>query len=108
MTSLHLFHDPTDLGEPSLILSWIVGALGLGMAPVMGYALLSRYPRTVLKLRRYLQDIMQGELPENIELIQSENDIRAIQNALTMIVGRLKQKARTFLSSSTTRMNESA
>lgn len=58
----------------------------------LGYALLVKYPLTVIRLRRYLEDIVRGELPAEISLDDSEDDITSIQQCMNMILQQLKKK----------------
>ena len=57
-----------------------------------GYLLLNRYPRNVTRLRQYLRQIAEGELPEQIRLLDSENDIRDIEKFLNIILAELRRK----------------
>ncbi|MGQ9663398.1 MAG: hypothetical protein ACUVWX_13820 [Kiritimatiellia bacterium] len=59
---------------------------------VSGVLILRRYPRNIERLRGYLKDIAEGNLPEKIELIDPEDDISAIQTYLNMIVADLRRQ----------------
>ena len=58
----------------------------------LGYALLSRYPVNIIRLRRYLQDMVNGKLPDKVQLIEGMADIPAIENALQLLVGQLSRQ----------------
>lgn len=58
----------------------------------LGYALLIKYPLTVIKLRRYLEDMVRGKLPIQIQLDESEDDITSIEQCMNMILDEMKQK----------------
>ena len=60
----------------------------------LGYILLRKYPLTVIRLRRYLEDTLRGEIPEAVELVDSGDDIKAISQCMTIILGRLKGQVR--------------
>ncbi|MCX7590157.1 MAG: methyl-accepting chemotaxis protein [Kiritimatiellae bacterium] len=57
-----------------------------------GLIILRRYPKNIEKLREYLQKIANGELPEKIELVDTEDDIGAIQSYLSSIVADLRRQ----------------
>jgi methyl-accepting chemotaxis protein len=57
-----------------------------------GYLLLRRYPRNIVRIRSYLQDIAQGELPDSIELFDPEDDIQAIEQNLGSVLEELRGK----------------
>ena len=78
------------MGVPSFILL----ITGLVLLMVMGYVMLSRYPATVIKLRKHLEDIAHGEMPSSIHLFQDENDIRAIEKGMNFVLERLKAKVK--------------
>lgn len=56
---------------------------------VLGYVLLSRYPVNIARLRRYLQDMVNGKLPDKVMLLSDMDDITAIERSLNLIVGQL-------------------
>jgi len=58
----------------------------------LGYALIARYPITIVRLRRYLQAIISGEMPEKINLVEAESDIQAIQTSLNIILSQLRER----------------
>ncbi|TAN38262.1 MAG: hypothetical protein EPN23_02930 [Verrucomicrobia bacterium] len=59
---------------------------------VSGYALLCKYPTNILKLRQYLRQIAEGELPEKVALDNSADDIRAIEGYLNQVLTALRDK----------------
>lgn len=81
-----LLEDDRALGTYGLILP-----VALVLA-ILGHAVLSKYPVTVLKLRKYLEDIVRGDLPLAIQLDHPENDIQAIERCLNTILGQLKKR----------------
>jgi len=62
------------------------------MLVFLGYALIARYPITIVRLRRYLQAIISGEMPEKINLVEAESDIHAIQKSLNIILSQLRER----------------
>lgn len=78
-------------GAYSPIIKILIGGLVCLMA-VGGYLLLNRYPRNVTRLRQYLKQIAEGELPAEIQLSETENDIRDVESFLNIILGELRRK----------------
>jgi len=70
----------------------------LAVAPVifLGYWLLARYPRTVVDLRRSLERIASGELPDEVLLPDDEDDISAITACLSMILQQTRTRLETI------------
>ncbi len=62
----------------------------------LGYALLLKYPRTILRLRHYLKDVMDGEAPDAAALIAAESDIDAIAQYLKAIVQAARDQVATI------------
>lgn len=83
-----------ELREAMGIVSCSLLITGLIILVVMGYVMLSRYPATVVKLRKHLEDIAHGELPSSIHLFQDENDIRAIEKGMNLILAQLRDKVK--------------
>jgi signal transduction histidine kinase len=59
---------------------------------VLGFILISKYPANITRLRTYLANMAEGEFPEAVSLIQTENDIQSIELSLNVILGRLKER----------------
>jgi signal transduction histidine kinase len=66
-------------------------ALSLWVA-VLGFILISKYPANITRLRTYLENMAEGEFPEAVSLIRTENDIQSIEFSLNVILGRLKER----------------
>jgi hypothetical protein len=64
-------------------------ALSIWVA-ILGYALLAKYPANIARLRTYLEKMAEGEFPEAVALIRTENDIQSIESSLNAILDRLK------------------
>ncbi len=93
---------------PLLVLAWLAtGWLwGDGVDPasylaaiavsvlmvLLGNGMLVKYPLTVIRLRRYLENIVKGDLPVKISLDDSEDDITSIQECMNRILEELKRK----------------
>ena len=83
-----LFSDDDTYSLPAKL---ILGGLVCLLA-VSGYLLLNRYPKKVSRLRQYLKQIAEGELPEKIVLHESENDVRDVEEFLNIILEELRKK----------------
>lgn len=57
-----------------------------------GYFILRQYPKNIMRIRKYLENIAKGELPEKIDLIISFDDIKSIEDYLNVIVSELRSK----------------
>ena len=86
--SLLIYQWTNEVTSFSYYVVFIVAVLLLMSA---GYMLLLRYPRNIFRLRRYLEDMVQGEMPEKIDLLRTENDIGAIEDSMNWILKKLKQ-----------------
>jgi len=71
---------------------WCILFFGVGLSVAIGYVVQSRYPRTITKLRAYLERIVQGELPDKIHLIQTEDDISAIEDCMNLVLAQLRRE----------------
>lgn len=59
---------------------------------LLGYSLLSKYPANILRLRRYLEVMVNGQLPEEVNLVRSMDDISAVEYALNALIGQLREQ----------------
>lgn len=58
----------------------------------LGYVSLSKFPINIARLRRYLEDMVDGKLPGKVRLLRGMDDIPAIERSLNMIVEQLSQQ----------------
>jgi signal transduction histidine kinase len=61
----------------------------------LGHALVGKYPITIIRLRRYLQDIVNGEIPDKVNLMRFEDDVSAIEDSVNLILGELRKRVET-------------
>ena len=66
-----------------------------GLCMLLGYGVLSKYPRTIIRLRRYLDGIARGELPAEVALPRHETDIAAIERGMNRVLDHMKQRVMT-------------
>ncbi len=83
-----------DMGGLSGPMMWALGAM-VCLTICMGYALLLKYPRTIMRLRNQMEQIARGELPEAIDLVDGESDITAIEDVFTSIVNGMRESMAT-------------
>jgi signal transduction histidine kinase len=91
LTLLYLY-QAADALHSLAAAQWLAAGVGVGGAMLLGYILLWRYPATILRLRSSLRSVVSGELPEAIDLSANEQDIMAIEDALNVVLQKLRQK----------------
>lgn len=57
-----------------------------------GYTILRQYPVNIVKLRSYLEQIVRGELPHSVELVRAEDDLRAVETYLNLLLSQLRER----------------
>jgi signal transduction histidine kinase len=77
------------LEEVSSVAIGVLSASGLTAS--VGLWMLIRYPKTVVRLRRHLQQIASGELPTHIVLEKDESDLAMIEECLNQIIKQTKK-----------------
>lgn len=60
----------------------------------LGYLMIRRYPRNIVKLRGYLESIAAGELPERVELEDPEDDIGAVERYMNTLIDQLRARVK--------------
>lgn len=75
----------------SLASGILISILGFALA-LTGYSILRRYPINIVKLRQYLRSIVAGELPGRVALVNAEEDCRAIEKYLNMLLIELRKR----------------
>jgi hypothetical protein len=66
----------------------------------MGYWILAKYPINVIRLRRYMESLTQGVLPDRIALLTDEDDLAAIELLMRKVVKQTEARVRTIESQS--------
>lgn len=64
---------------------WAVGA-GIVAVITLGYAVLFKYPVSIVRLRHYLQVLAGGGIPELVNIAKDEDDLVAVQEYLEQII----------------------
>ena len=57
-----------------------------------GYAILQKYPMNIIRLRGFLEQVIGGDLPEQVQLLDAEDDIAAVERCLNLILKQLKER----------------
>ena len=65
--------------------AWAAGGVILAIV-TLGYAVLLKYPVSIVRLRRYLSTLANGEIPAHISLSRDEDDLAAVQHYMEYIV----------------------
>jgi signal transduction histidine kinase len=78
--------------------AWVppVVTLLAGCLAFLGYLMLRRYPRNLVRLRGYLESITAGQIPEHVELESAEDDIRAVERVMNTLLGQLRDQIRSL------------
>ena len=71
---------------------WSVLLTSLALSVGSGYWILSKYPFTIVRLRLHLENIVSGELPDKITLLEKEDDIAAVERSINLILCKLKEE----------------
>ncbi len=79
-----------DIGRLAALSSYWPALLIMVLLIGLGCWLLSTYPVTVIKLRKYLEDMVEGDLPAEVIFANAEDDIHAIEACMNILVERLK------------------
>lgn len=64
---------------------WIGGGFVVGVI-ILGYALLLKYPVSIVRLRQYLSILAGGGIPDEVNISKDEDDLVAVQGYLERIV----------------------
>jgi signal transduction histidine kinase len=62
----------------------------------LGLALLAKYPINIMRLRHYLEQLANEEIPVDIDLLAQEDDVHAIRECVQQVIFSLQHKARTI------------
>lgn len=95
--TLSLFYTGTKVGDAvgQYPLLSILGIFAFTLAVAFsGFLILRKYPENILKLRRYITEIANGTLPEEIVLVDARNsdDIQYIEDSFKRIVTEMRAR----------------
>ena len=91
LTLVYSLRSQTEGGFAWSGMPWALGSLAC-MTMMLGYGLLMKYPRTIIRLRRQMEQIARGELPDTIELADDEKDISAIEDFFNLIIDGMRER----------------
>ena len=95
--SLSLFYLGTVVATNSRYFSvgtlLLIGLLTTAVA-APGFVILRKYPKNIMKLRRYITDISKGTLPDKIELedAQTSDDLQYIESHFNHVLEKMRQR----------------
>ena len=70
---------------------WSVGGIVV-LVIMLGYALLVKYPVSIVRLRHYLSTIASGGIPDQVTLSEDEDDLAAVQHYMERIVNMAEDR----------------
>jgi signal transduction histidine kinase len=85
-----VFVDPQQ--SENLFLKRPLLTVAMVVSVALGYVLLGRYPVSVSRLRIYLEDMVNGRLPEKIKLVTGMDDVTAIERSMNLIVEQMSRQ----------------
>jgi len=88
--TLFYLYSSADGSHPLTPIQGVVAAFGIVATVGFGYVLLAAYPATIVRLRSHLEDVVKGELPDTVTLPGGEQDITAVEDALNVVLDRLR------------------
>lgn len=90
--TLFLILQPDSGARPLSAVQWSVAGASISAVMLAGYILLWRYPATIIRLRACLQSVVNGDLPDMVDLAAGEQDVMAIEDALNLVLQRLRHR----------------
>lgn len=81
-------------GEYSTIFTWEAAIIAgcIAMLIGLGVMILKHYLANITRLRHSLEQLVKGEFPDAVQLINCADDIEAIQKALNVLVGKKREE----------------
>ncbi|MFH0952777.1 MAG: ATP-binding protein [Verrucomicrobiota bacterium] len=79
--------EPIGSVPMTVIIISLLAASGVG-----GYMILRKYPVNIVRLRGYLEQMIDGELPEHVNLLKAEDDIAAVERCLKLVIEQLRER----------------
>lgn len=95
--SLSLFYLGTVVASNSRFFTagivLLIGLLTVAVA-APGFMVLKKYPKNIMRLRRYITDISKGTLPDKIEMedAQTSDDLKYIETHFNYVLKKMKQR----------------
>jgi methyl-accepting chemotaxis protein len=94
--SLSLFYLGTVVASnnPFPVLTLLLVCLLTATVAVLGFVILQKYPKNIMKLRQYIAEISKGTLPDKIELedAQASDDLQYIEDHFNHVLEKMKQR----------------
>jgi putative two-component system response regulator len=84
------------VGSPIGWVTLIPLAIIVALLMALGYGILAKYPASVIRLRRWAEELAKGDMPLRIELPPDEDDLAAIERCLHQVVRLSQQRIRTL------------
>ena len=91
LTIFYVFQSHAEIKSLSVTAIWSLSLILFGTV-CLGYSILLKYPRTIMKMRQQMEKIAQGEIPDSIELLDGESDISAIEKYFNLIIDGMRHR----------------
>ncbi|MEI6972353.1 MAG: hypothetical protein WCL44_12660 [bacterium] len=62
----------------------------------LGYWMLAKYPANVIRLRQYLENIVNGVVPAKVELLKDEDDLASIEMLMREVIRQTETRIQTI------------
>lgn len=63
---------------------------------VLGYALLTKYPRTIVRLRHSLEKLAAGKIPDELDFEEPQEDIKVLEQCMNFVLKQTRERIRTI------------
>lgn len=63
---------------------------------VLGYMLLTKYPRTIVSLRYELEKLASGEIPDIVNFEEREQDIQVLEQCMNFVLKQTRERIKTI------------
>lgn len=92
-SSAMLWFQPVQISRQILLVVYASTALQISA----GLLIILKYPKNIVKLRGYIEEMASGSLPDDINLLdtRSSDELRFIERGLSMIVNGMRQQLET-------------
>lgn len=74
---------------------WPVTVVGLPFM-ALGYWMLAKYPINITRLRRYLESLTQGVMPDHVALVTDEDDLESIEMLMRKVIAQTEVRLHTI------------
>ena len=91
LSLVYLYHLGSIEVNTTRSVTWVVLALQVFIM-CLGCSLLAKYPRTIVRLRKYVESVAKGEVLDGVDLLAQESDMTAIQKYFNLILDQMRHR----------------